>query len=273
MPASILVTAGNTSVPLDQVRVLTNRFSGRTGASIAIEAWKRGHRVTLLTSQPETTASLLPPAAQASDSWRQRTYHSFDDLANLMAEELTTRPVDILIHSAAVSDYLVAGVFAPQTGTTFDPIQHHWSAADKPTLVDRSAGKIPSAEPELWLRLVRAPKLIDRVRRDWNFRGLVVKFKLEVGKTIEELRDLAERSRQYSEADLMVANTLEQVPHGALLGPIDGEYTLIPRAELPERLLDVLAQMYKDRNNGKRVIGSDRLGGRDPHPPSGSRSA
>ena len=51
---NLLVTAGNTHAPIDRVRVITNVFSGRTGAAIARAAVGRGHRATLLTSHPET---------------------------------------------------------------------------------------------------------------------------------------------------------------------------------------------------------------------------
>ncbi|MGA9855786.1 MAG: phosphopantothenoylcysteine decarboxylase, partial [Gammaproteobacteria bacterium] len=50
---NIFITAGNTLVPIDRVRGITNVFSGRTGAAIARCAWERGHTVTLLTSHPE----------------------------------------------------------------------------------------------------------------------------------------------------------------------------------------------------------------------------
>ena len=43
---NILITAGNTAAPVDRVRVVTNIFTGRTGAEVARTAWMRGHRVT-----------------------------------------------------------------------------------------------------------------------------------------------------------------------------------------------------------------------------------
>src|SRR5436189_200518 len=76
------------------------------------------------------------------------------------------------------------------------------SDAGPPSLGDRSAGKVKSDQPELWLRLVKAPKLVDRVRADWGFRGVLVKFKLEVGVGEDELLRIAERSRVHSGADL-----------------------------------------------------------------------
>src|SRR5205823_4234579 len=69
------------------------------------------------------------------------------------------------------------------------------------TLVEQKAGKIKSSEPELWVRLVRAPKLIDRVRKPWGFAGILVKFKLEVGVGEDDLLRVAEASRRQSDAD------------------------------------------------------------------------
>ena len=45
---SVLVTAGPTEEPVDAVRVLTNRSSGRMGVALAEAARDRGHRVTLV---------------------------------------------------------------------------------------------------------------------------------------------------------------------------------------------------------------------------------
>jgi hypothetical protein len=106
--------------------------------------------------------------------------------------------------------------------------------------MDRSAAKVKSDEPELWLRLLRAPKLIDLVRSDWGYHGRLVKFKLEVGVSDDTLLDVAERSRTQSGADLMVANTLEGSGEYAFLGPLSGRYVRVSRAELPVKLLDAL---------------------------------
>lgn len=236
---NILVTAGNTLVPIDRVRCITNVFSGRTGASIARCAWDRGHTVTLLTSHPEVVEN-----RPQSERWSMFRYWTFDDLQNLMRERLMADKLDAVIHCAAVSDYLAGGIFAPAEGTRFHAENGLWEGEGTkgPALVDRAAGKVKSDEPELWLRLVRAPKLIDCVRRDWGFRGLLVKFKLEVGVSEEQLLAVAERSRQLSAADLMVANTLEGAGEWAFLGPIGGQYQRVPRRQLAERLLTEMEQ-------------------------------
>jgi phosphopantothenate---cysteine ligase (CTP) len=244
VPMNILVTAGNTFVPIDRVRGITNIFTGRTGGQITLHACERGHETILLTSHPETVASHV-------DRLTVLSYRTFAELQDLMVRQLLSGRFDALVHCAAVSDYESGGIYAPARGTRFNPAASRWeSATAPPALVDRSAGKVRSDEPELWLRLVRTPKLVDRVRRDWRFQGIVVKFKLEVGVDEQTLEQIAERSRQVSGADLMVANTLEGAHDWALLGPSAGRYQRIARSELPARLVQGLERLHKERGHG-----------------------
>jgi phosphopantothenoylcysteine synthetase/decarboxylase len=251
---NLLVTAGNTLVPIDKVRAITNVFTGRTGAAIALHAHSLGHTVTLLTSHPEAVAGMQPDSAARAERWSLIRYRTFHELEAGMAEVIPAGGLDAVIHCAAVSDYLSAGVYAPAEGTRFrsDGLDGGGWEADEgpPRLESRAAGKVKSDEPELWLRLVRAPKLIDRIRSDWNFRGLLVKFKLEVGVSDERLLEIAERSRTHSGADLMVANTLEGAGFYAFLGPLGGSYQRVGRRELAARLLDALAQLHEERGRG-----------------------
>lgn len=232
----VVVTAGNTIVPIDRVRCITNIFTGRTGGAIAVKAHGRGHRVTLLTSHPEALSA--PPS---DERWRLLPYRTFAELAEALERAVAKAP-DVVIHCAAVNDYETAGIYAPAPGTRFDADQHQWhSTGEKlPTLVDRAAAKVKSDEAELWLRLVRSPKLIDRIRRDWKFRGILVKFKFEAGLSDEQVLQVAEGSRRQSDADLMVANTLEGYQSWAYLGPLNGSYERVSRRALPERLLEAV---------------------------------
>jgi phosphopantothenoylcysteine synthetase/decarboxylase len=238
---NILVTAGNTQVPIDRVRCLTNIFTGRTGTQIALCAHERGHSVTLLTSHPDVVTE-LHGGTMSSERWEVRPYRTFDDLHALLWEAVQDGGLDAVIHSAAVSDYLAGGVYAPAPQTRFDPASGRWEG-EPPSLLDRAAGKVKSGEPELWLRLVRAPKLIDRVRPDWGFRGILVKFKLEVGIDEARLLDIAERSRQKSSADLMVANTLEGAAEWAYVGNAAAGYQRIERSQLATRLMDLIENL------------------------------
>lgn len=246
---NILVTAGNTRAPIDRVRCVTNIFTGKTGANIARTAWVRGHAVTLLTSAPETAADLTNPDAKTERRPTVVQYSTFDDLTALLHQHAKTQPYDVIVHSAAVSDYLVAGTYCPGPGTYFNARTNEWEGRP-PAMAEQRAGKIKSSEPELWVRMVRAPKLIDKIRPQWGFRGLLVKFKLEVGLSDPELLEVAEQSRQQSDADLIVANTLESAKHWAFLGPVDGRYERVARRELADRLLLVLEHLRRSGSRG-----------------------
>lgn len=222
---NVLVTAGNTQTPIDRVRCVTNIFTGRTGARVAVEAHRRGHAVTFLTSHPEVIDGPAPDPAR----WRVTPYRTYDDLDRLMGELIPSGGFDAVIHAAAVSDYAMAGVYADPTP----------GAARVDT-----AGKIKSHHDELWLRLVPTAKLVDKVRGEWGFRGVLVKFKLEVGVTEAELLAMAERSRIQSAADAMVANAFETRHQWAYLGVRGGPYQRLTRAELAPRLLATVEELH-----------------------------
>jgi phosphopantothenoylcysteine synthetase/decarboxylase len=232
----LLVTAGNTQALIDKVRCITNIFSGRTGGQIALAAHGRGHAVTLLTSHPEAL-----PFPALSPTWRIEPYRTFQDLESALKAEVQHGNYDVIVHAAAVSDFLSSGIYAPAPGTTFERDSLAWKAEDgTPRLIDVAAGKVKSKHAELWLRLTPAPKLVDRFRSAWGFQGILVKFKLEVGLAEAQLLAVAEESRIQSRADWMVANTLEGMHELAFLGPVDGKYEKIDRPNLARRLLDLL---------------------------------
>lgn len=224
---NILVTAGNTQTPVDRVRCITNIFSGKTGAKIAARAFDRGHSVVFLTSHPEVLASFPSPRHRGEPDFRVKPYHTFDDLEAAMAEEITGWKFDVVIHAAAVSDYRVAGIF---------------SNRDEKSEV-AMIGKVKGSYPELWLKLVPTPKLVDKVRAEWGFRGVLVKFKLEVGLSEAELLEVAERARIHSQADLMAANTLEGMHEWAVIGAGPGSYRKVPRDELADQLLEWIERL------------------------------
>jgi phosphopantothenate---cysteine ligase (CTP) len=230
---NVLVTAGNTQTPIDRVRCITNVFTGRTGTHITVEAGRRGHRVTLLTSHPQVLRAVAPTLDVGAITVEE--YRTFEDLKGLMAAKVPGGKFDALIHAAAVSDYMMAGIYAPVQGTVFDPTTGAWAHGK---MVDVSAGKVKSNHSELWMRLTPTPKLADLVRTAWGFRGIFVKFKLEVGVTDAQLQEVAAKSRARSDADLIVANSLEGKDAVAWIGDRAGGWEHVTRADLAKRLVE-----------------------------------
>jgi len=90
----ILVTAGPTHEPIDAVRYLANRSSGRLGVAIAEAARHAGAQVTLLLGPTDAA----PPADVAVER-----FESTAELERLLAGHLNE--CDVLVMAAAVADY------------------------------------------------------------------------------------------------------------------------------------------------------------------------
>ncbi|MHB9112874.1 MAG: bifunctional phosphopantothenoylcysteine decarboxylase/phosphopantothenate synthase [Thermoleophilia bacterium] len=93
----ILVTAGGTREPIDSVRYITNRSSGRMGMALAEAALDRGARVTLIAANCATTR--IPGI-------RQIDVETATELENAIEREYES--CDVLLMAAAVSDYKVS---------------------------------------------------------------------------------------------------------------------------------------------------------------------
>jgi phosphopantothenoylcysteine decarboxylase/phosphopantothenate--cysteine ligase len=99
----VLVTAGPTREPIDPVRFLSNRSSGKMGYAIAEAAAARGARVTLVTGP-----TALPIPTGIAETVRAET-------AAEMQEAVLSRSdaQDVIIQSAAIADFRPAEI-APQ---------------------------------------------------------------------------------------------------------------------------------------------------------------
>jgi phosphopantothenoylcysteine decarboxylase/phosphopantothenate--cysteine ligase len=89
----VLVSAGGTREPLDSVRYVGNRSSGRMGVALAGEAVRRGAEVTLLAAN---LAVAPPPGVELVQT---------PTAAELEREALARRDFDIVVMAAAVADY------------------------------------------------------------------------------------------------------------------------------------------------------------------------
>jgi len=91
----LLITAGPTHEPIDQVRYIGNRSSGRLGIALADEAARQGWSVSLL----------LGPTSRTPTDSRVRLIR-FQSTADLQARLSENFPnSDVLIMAAAVADY------------------------------------------------------------------------------------------------------------------------------------------------------------------------
>ncbi|HZD10971.1 MAG TPA: phosphopantothenoylcysteine decarboxylase [Candidatus Binatia bacterium] len=168
----ILVTGGPTPVPIDAVRLITNRFSGKLGITVAEELYLRGAQTLLIHAGGVTRPPGFLP---------HRLADTFDDYLQLVIDELEAGAYEAGIFTAAVADY-------------------------RPTEV--RAGKTPSGGALSNITLVPTPKVIARVRQAFPNLHMVT-FKFEEGLSHEQLMQIArERLKESSQA--VVANRGEE---------------------------------------------------------------
>ena len=103
----IVVTAGGTEEPIDAVRILANRSSGRQGIALAEAARDRGADVTLIAARvsvplPEGVTIVRAMSVDALDAALRSALLAAPNGS-------ATTPADALIATAAVSDFRVAG--------------------------------------------------------------------------------------------------------------------------------------------------------------------
>jgi phosphopantothenoylcysteine decarboxylase/phosphopantothenate--cysteine ligase len=113
----VVVSAGGTREPIDAVRYVGNRASGRMGVALAAEAARRGADVTLLAanlavSAPAGVEVVATPTAEA-----------------MRAEALARADADLILMAAAVADYRPADVRADKRPKDERP----WTVELEPT--------------------------------------------------------------------------------------------------------------------------------------------
>ncbi|MFO0829724.1 MAG: phosphopantothenoylcysteine decarboxylase [Phycisphaerales bacterium] len=167
-----LVTAGPTHEPIDAVRYLGNRSSGRMGVAIAEAAHARGCAVTLCLG-PVPTPMLAPDVELAR-------FTTTDDLRALLARHAAA--ADVVVMAAAVADFRPTG--PPRAGK-----------------LERVADR---AEP-LRLELESTPDLLAEVASHRRSGQLLVGFALEEPDRLDE-RARAKLVRKG--VDAIVANSL-----------------------------------------------------------------
>lgn len=195
-PLRVLVTAGPTREPIDAVRFISNRSSGRMGVALAQTAAARGHQVTLLLGPveawPEGSGS---SAGSPAVPLRVRRFERTADLQALLREEWPRH--DLLLMAAAVSD--------------------HRPMVDQALLADAS-GKLSRGDGPLHLRLEPTPDLLAGLASVTRAEQMAVGFALEPIERLESSAlDKLRRKRLFG----IVANPLETMDaptiDGALL--------------------------------------------------------
>jgi phosphopantothenoylcysteine decarboxylase/phosphopantothenate--cysteine ligase len=208
----VIVTAGGTIEPVDAVRVLTNRSSGKMGTAIAEACMFRGAEVLLVRSQTSISSRY---------GIREVIFDTAESLQAILEKHLPS--ADICIHAAAVSDFKIAHPMKEKTSST------------KP----------------LSLELTPQTKILDTIKQV-NPDICLVAFKAEYRVPKKHLLTIAKNRLASAQADMIVANDIGRKNQGfqsdynevSIVGK-NGKTKHIPRATkavIANAIIDELVQ-------------------------------
>ena len=216
----VVVTAGGTREPIDPVRAVTNRSSGKMGFAVAAAAARRGAEVVLVTGPSPLPT---PPGVRRVD------VETAIEMRDAVRAELAR--CTVFVGAAAVSDFRPAA-----------PAAH-------------KIKKEALGEGRLVLELVPNPDVLAEVAEaSRDGRRLVIGFAAESRDVLAAARRKLERKRCH----LMVANDVTRAGAGfdadtnavAFVWP-DGEVEelpLLPKREVAEQLLDRIGKLRETRS-------------------------
>jgi phosphopantothenoylcysteine decarboxylase/phosphopantothenate--cysteine ligase len=213
----VVVSAGGTAEPLDPVRTLGNRSSGRQGYALARVAAQRGAEVTLVAG---TTADLDPPA-----SVELRRVQTTREMRDAVLD--AAKAADVVVMAAAVSDFRPASV---------------------------SAGKIKKGDDAPSIPLEFNPDILRELVTEDVPRRLVVGFAAETGDEHRSVLEYARAKLERKGCDMLVVNAVgagrafEVEDNEGWLLSADGSSEPLPmgsKAALAARVWDAVAERLR----------------------------
>ncbi|MES2309404.1 MAG: phosphopantothenoylcysteine decarboxylase [Verrucomicrobiota bacterium] len=173
----ILLTFGPASVPIDEVRRITNHSTGALGATLADYFRSQNHELIALRGEGATVPFAFP----------YLSFNTNHDLQKKLEEISTQTQPDLILHAAALCDYEI------------DRIQTEKS----PNLA--SPSKISSHHPHLTLHLKPAPKILPQLR-PWFPKSTIISWKYELEGTPAEAIAKAQKQVQLKYSDYSIIN-------------------------------------------------------------------
>ena len=210
----ILVTAGGTREPLDPVRFIGNRSSGRQGVAIAAAAAARGAEVTLIAANLETPA---PASVQVQTVSTTRELQSAVTAASASAH--------VVIMAAAVADY-------------------------RPESIAEGKIKKDSTGDRLSFTLVKNPDILAGLSRSRMPGQTIIGFAAETESDPDRLLQLGREKIARKGCDYLVLNTVGWsqgfATEGNTVVVLDAAGVIVSEAtgsksSVADRILDLLA--------------------------------
>lgn len=244
---NIIVTAGGTSEPIDDVRRIANTGTGRLGSLIADELAKLDIPVNIFYVCARD--SIRPE----SEKVHCIEIQSVADLKAAVTELMQKYEIHGVIHSMAVSDYTVRSVTTVEELASFlqdsmndtdnvqEKILHGMDSCD----IRKENTKLSSQMKSPLLLLEQTPKILP-IFREMAPKAVIVGFKLLSSVSVEELLDTAHRLLVKNNCDYVLANDATEIGAGRHRGYLMDSHRNIRTYNTKEEIAEGIAYMMKE---------------------------
>jgi phosphopantothenoylcysteine synthetase/decarboxylase len=169
-----LITAGPTREPLDPVRFLSNRSSGKMGYLLAEAAAEAGYEVTLISG---------PVSLSPAHGVKVKQIQTAEEMREAVREFCQSEAPDVAVFAAAVADY-------------------------RPKAVETQ--KIKKRAQTITLELERTPDILGSMRGAFKYTGFLAGFAAETENLVANAMDKLKRKG----CDLVIANDVSRMDTG-----------------------------------------------------------
>ena len=201
---NILITAGGTSEPIDNIRDITNKGTGKLGSLIADEFAKREDAGNIYYVHGK--GAVIPSDSRITCVPVRSTM----DVLNAMTDIIQKDRIDIIVHSMAISDYTTASFTTLEEFLKLIAYNESETVEDVAELLEREDmrkkyTKLPSSMENPVIMLKQTPKVLSRLR-NLAPDAAIVGFKLLDSVSHEELMEVAANQIKKNDTDFCMAN-------------------------------------------------------------------
>ena len=210
---NIVITAGGTSEPIDNVRKITNSSTGKLGAVIAEELLKREDvgKIFYIKAKKAMTPPLGVYVVNENKKLEIIEIESTFDLKAAVEKVLMENKIDYFIHSMAVSDYYVDYVSTAELlNKALKGTEDFVETLKNPQNKLEKQNKISSNQDNLVVMLRQTPKIINMIKKISPATHLFG-FKLLDRVSEEELIKVATKLKDTNSCDYVIENDLAKI--------------------------------------------------------------
>jgi len=245
---NIIITAGGTEEKIDEVRKITNMSTGALGAVIAEEILSMWDKENWQDLSNENVIFYICNKKSVKPQYPAHMKNHIKIIettdTNSVQEAIQGIPskenISMFIHSMAISDYRVRGAYKQVIYGDGFPAVSNMIPID-------TSSKMKSDNDEIFLKLVKTPKIIDGIKNLFQNASLI-SFKLMNDVTKEDLIQTARNQAKRTGSDVVIANDLKIIKEGvhkAFAVSENSEKTLNGKQEIAKYIIKLIKNYLK----------------------------